>query len=199
MERYAAAKAVVLTVTTAVLSSSGIAGCGSIERITGQTKTVTAYQSSPTAPVYSPPVYAPPTTVAQTATFDVRSPVVTGNAKMVYSDGSECIFAEDVTCRTGDPVVLRDANYKIITTSILRPYGQPDGPTTHDGEPGACAFSFDLKGIPADQPLYQLAVGTLGPVNVSEYQLRRKYFRVRPRNWLDGSNFPSLTIQADDG
>ena len=136
------------------------------------------------------------TSEKQTETFTVQSALVTGSADDIYDDANRCAFY-DGTLQTGDTVVLRGADNSILATSNLTPRR-----FTNQGTSGACAFDFQLQDIKAGEAGYQLTVGDLGPVIVTEDQLRRKSFRVVPRGSLDvliRKVSKPLEIEADDG
>lgn len=95
------------------------------------------------------------------------------------NDRNKCAFP-DATYHVGDQVVLRGADSTILSTDQLR-LGD-----TSAGTELMCDLDFTLDNVPAGEAAYQITVGSVGPIVVTEEQLRdEKTFSLAPRTSLD--------------
>jgi hypothetical protein len=117
--------------------------------------------------------------------FDVNGRLV-GNAIKVSADGS-CEFP-DATYFPGEQVVLLGLDEGWVAPAAVLtvdPMQSPDN--------SLCALKFEFHKVARGVSSYTLMVGTVGPVAVTESQLRDKVFSVTARGPADiemGKNQP---------
>ncbi|WP_431815713.1 hypothetical protein [Gordonia jacobaea] len=107
-------------------------------------------------------------------TFDIKSSVG-NNADKSYASGL-CVYYDE-QLRPGDPVIVKGADGTILGKSELVLLTAGEGP--------ACSFNFQVKGVKAGEPAYEVKIGEYGPVTVTEAELE-----------TGGSFTPRNSIQA---
>jgi hypothetical protein len=121
--------------------------------------------------------------------FDVNGRLG-GNAIKVSPDGS-CEFP-DATYFPGEQVILlgRDEQYLAKPAQLtVDPMQSPD----HE----LCALDFKFDKIAQGVGTYTLMVGTVGPVAVTESQLREEVFSVTARGQVDMAMRKKQPLSAD--
>lgn len=122
-------------------------------------------------------------------TFGVRGKLA-GNTYFGVTNAGECTFVDGVY-GPATPVVLRGADNQILASTTL---SVGDDQFPNEGL-ALCSLKFNFDNVKKGETAYQITVGSVGPIVVTEHQLRDKDFNLQPRNEMTRSQGePIITV-----